>query len=133
MGGVGGGQLDGGKLDRLGGGGDGGGDGTMETIAVDSGSVDVVDWPGHKRVVAVLRLLQLDQLGVGGGVGLNRLEGGGLVLDGLLGDSGHGVHRAEAETIASIDELGSPSGDGAGGGEDNKELHGRLVKYKTPA
>ena len=42
--------------------------------------------------------LQLDQLGVGGGVGLNRLEGGGLVLDGLLGDSGHGVHRAEAET-----------------------------------
>ena len=42
--------------------------------------------------------LQLDQLGVGGGVGLNRLEGGGLVLDGLLGDGGHGVHSAEAET-----------------------------------
>merc|ERR1719462_195830 len=81
MGGVGGGQLDGGKLDGLGGGGDGGGDGTMETVAVDSGSVDVVHWPGHQRVVAVLCLLQLDQLGVGGGVGLNRLEGGGLVLD----------------------------------------------------
>ena len=57
MGGVGGGQLDGGELDGLGGGGDGGGDGAMETIAVDSGSVDVVDWPGHQRVVAVLRLL----------------------------------------------------------------------------
>ena len=42
--------------------------------------------------------LQLDQLGVGGGVGLNRLEGGGLVLDGLLGDGGHGVHSAEAKT-----------------------------------
>ena len=57
MGGVGGGQLNGRKLDGLGGGGDGGGDGTMETIAVDSGSVDVVDWPGHQRVVAVLGLL----------------------------------------------------------------------------
>ena len=57
MGRVGGGQLDGGELDGLGGGGDGGGDGTMETIAVDSGSVHVVDWPGHQRVVAVLGLL----------------------------------------------------------------------------
>ena len=57
MGGVGGGQLDGGKLDGLGGGGDGGGDGAMKSIAVDSGSVDVVDWPGHQRVVAVLGLL----------------------------------------------------------------------------
>merc|ERR1719268_403727 len=128
MGGVGGGQLNGRKLDGLGGGGDGGGDGTMETIAVDSGSVHVVHWPGHQGVVAVLGLLQLDQLGVGGGVGLHRLEGGGLVLDGLLGDGGYGVHCAEAETVTSIDELGSPSGDGAGGGENNKELHGRLVK-----
>ena len=59
VGGVGGGQLDGGKLDGLGGGGDGGGDGAMETIAVDSRSVDVVDWPGHQRVVAVLRLLNM--------------------------------------------------------------------------
>ena len=57
MGGVGGGQLDGGELDGLGGGGDGGGDGAMETIAVDGGSVHVVDWPGHQRVVAVLGLL----------------------------------------------------------------------------
>ena len=56
VGGVGGGQLDGGKLDGLGGGGDGGGDGA---VAVDSGSVDVVDWPGHQRVVAVLRLLNM--------------------------------------------------------------------------
>ena len=59
VGGVGGGQLDGGKLDGLGGGGDGGGDGAMETIAVDSRSVDVVDWPGHQRVVAVLGLLNM--------------------------------------------------------------------------
>ena len=56
VGGVGGGQLDGGKLDGLGGGGDGGGDGA---VAVDSGSVHVVDWPGHQRVVAVLGLLNM--------------------------------------------------------------------------
>ena len=59
VGSVGGGQLDGGKLDGLGGGGDGGGDGAMKSIAVDSRSVDVVDWPGHQRVVAVLGLLNM--------------------------------------------------------------------------
>ena len=59
VGGVGGGQLDGGKLDGLGGGGDGGGDGAMKSIAVDSRSVDVVHWPGHQGVVAVLGLLNM--------------------------------------------------------------------------
>ena len=31
-------------------------------------------------------------------------------------------------TVASIDELGSPSGDGAGGGEDNLDVHILSIK-----
>ena len=40
---------------------------------------DVLDGAGDQVVQAVLGLLQLDLLGVGGGGGVNRLEGSGLV------------------------------------------------------
>ena len=44
---------------------------------------DVLDGAGDQVVQAVLGLLQLDLLGVGGGGGVNRLEGSGLVGQGL--------------------------------------------------
>ena len=44
---------------------------------------DVLEGPGDDVVQAVLCLLQLDLLGVGGGGGVNRLEGSGLVSQGL--------------------------------------------------
>ena len=43
----------------------------------------VLEGPGHHVVQAVLGLLQLDLLGVGGGGGVNRLEGSGFVSQGL--------------------------------------------------
>merc|ERR1719362_1176933 len=128
VGSVGGGQLNGGQLDGLGSGSDGGGgqETAVQAVAVDSGGVHVVDRAGDQGVVAVLGFLQLDQLGVGGCVGFYWLKGSSLVLDGLLCYRGHGVHCAK--TVASIDKLGSPSGNGASSGEDDKELHGRLVR-----
>ena len=44
---------------------------------------DVLDGAGDQVVQAVLGLLKLDLLGVGGGGGVNRLEGSGLVGQGL--------------------------------------------------
>ena len=44
---------------------------------------DVLDGAGHQVVQAVLGLLQLDLLGVGGGGGVNGLIGSGLVSQGL--------------------------------------------------
>merc|ERR1719476_1128232 len=119
VGSVGGGQLNGRQLDGLGGGGDGRGsqEATVQSVAVDGA--------GDQGVVTVLSLLQLDELGVSRGVSFNWLKGSSLVLDSLLGHSGHGVHCTKA--VASIDKLGSPSGNGAGSGEDDEELHGRLV------
>ena len=98
VGSVGGGQLDGGQLDGLSSGGDGRGsqEAAVQAVAVDGGGVDVVDGPGDQGVVAVLGLLQLDELGVSGSVGLNWLKGSSLVLDGLLGHSGHSVHCTKA-------------------------------------
>merc|ERR1719504_357767 len=108
VGSVGGGQFNGGQLNRLGGGGDGGGsqEAAVQAVAVDGGCVHVADGAGHQGVVAVLRLLQLDQLGVGRSVGLDRLKCGRLVLDGLLCHGGHRMHCAKP--VASIDKLGSP-------------------------
>ena len=98
VGSVGGGQLDGRQLDGLGSGGDGRGsqEAAVQAVAVDSGGVHVVDGAGDQGVVAVLGLLQLNQLGVSRGVSLDWLEGSSLVLDGLLGHSGHGVHCTKA-------------------------------------
>ena len=98
VGSVGGGQLNGGQLDGLGSGcdGRGGQETAVQAVAVDSRGVHVVDRAGDQGVVAVLRLLQLDQLGVGGCVGFDWLKGGSLVLDGLLCQCGHGVHCAKA-------------------------------------
>ena len=44
---------------------------------------DVLEGPGDHVVQAVLSLLQLDLLGIGRGGGVNRLEGSGLVSQGL--------------------------------------------------
>ena len=44
---------------------------------------DVLDGSGDQVVQAVLGLLQLDLLGVSWGGGVNRLEGSGLVGQGL--------------------------------------------------
>ena len=44
---------------------------------------DVLEGPGDHVVQAVLGLLQLDLLGVGGGGSVDRLEGSGLVSQGL--------------------------------------------------
>merc|ERR1719318_2380698 len=128
VGSVGGGQLNGWQLDGLGGSGDGRGsqEAAVQSVAVYGGGVHVVDGAGDQGVIAVLSLLQLDELGVSRGVSFNWLKGSSLVLDSLLGHSGHGVHCTKA--VASIDKLGSPSGNGAGSGEDDEELHGRLVR-----
>ena len=98
MGSVSGGQLDVGQLNGLSSSSDGRGsqEATVQAVAVDSRGVDVVDGAGDQSVVAVLGLLQLDQLGVSRGVSLDWLEGSSLVLDGLLGHSGHGVHCTKA-------------------------------------
>ena len=44
---------------------------------------DVLDGAGHQVIQAVLSLLQLDLLGVGGGGGVNGLKGSGFVSQGL--------------------------------------------------
>ena len=71
---------------------------------------DVLDWPGHQDIVAVVSLLQLNQLGVGGGGGIHGLEGGGLVVDGVLGNGGDSVDGVGSgigvASIASIQQLG---------------------------
>ena len=64
--------------------------------------------PGHEDIIAVLSLLQLNQLGVGGGGGIHGLEGGGLVADGLLGNSGDSMDSVGCSVgVASIQQLGS--------------------------
>ena len=72
---------------------------------------DVLDRPGHEDIIAVLSLLQLNQLGVGGGGGIHGLEGGGLVVDGLLGNRGDSVDSVDCSvgvaSIATIQQLGS--------------------------
>ena len=98
VGSVGGGKLNGGQLDGLGGSSDGRGsqEAAVQAVAVDSGGVNVVDGAGDQGVIAVLGLLQLDELGVSGGVSFDWLKGGCLVLDGLLGHGGDGVHGTKA-------------------------------------
>ena len=80
-------------LDSLGGSGGGGGGDHGETgVGEEAGVVGgvsqgggghvaghVLDGAGHQVVQAVLGLLQLDLLGVGGGGGVNWLKGSGLV------------------------------------------------------
>ena len=78
------------------------------SMRVGHGGGDILHWPGHQDVVAVLSLLQLNQLGIGGGGGLHRLEGGGLVVDGVLGNSGHGVDSVGVGEagVAAVQQLG---------------------------
>merc|ERR1719323_3050908 len=96
-------------------------------VASDSGDNrgDILDWTGNKSVVAVLGLLQLDQLGVSRGVSLDRLEGGGLVGEGLLDGGWHGVGDGVGvpKTIGIADQLGSGLGRGENYGQHNQELH----------
>merc|ERR1719237_407592 len=70
VGGVGGGQLNSWQLDGLGSSGDGRGsqEAAVQAVAIDSGGVHIVDGAGDQGVVAVLGLLQLNQLGVSRGV-----------------------------------------------------------------
>ena len=98
MGSVSGGQLDVGQLNGLSSSSDGRGsqEATVQAIAVDSRGVDVVDGAGDQSVVAVLGLLQLNELGIGGCVSFNRLESCGLVLHRLLCHGGNSVHCTKA-------------------------------------
>merc|ERR1712203_133891 len=92
MGSVSGGQLDVGQLNGLSSSssdGRGSQEATVQAIAVDSRGGDVVDGAGDQSVVAVLGLLQLNELGIGGCVSFNRLESCGLVLHRLLCHGGH--------------------------------------------
>merc|ERR1719412_2657859 len=59
-------------------------------VVVDSGS-GVVGEGGGEDLLLVILLHQLNLLGVGGGGDVNGLEGGGLVLDGGLGQGVDGV------------------------------------------
>merc|ERR1719318_1223049 len=68
VGSVGGGQLNGRQLDGLGGDGRGSQEAAVQSVAVDGGGVHVVDGAGDQGVIAVLSLLQLDELGVSWGV-----------------------------------------------------------------
>ena len=69
---------------------------------------DVLGRSGHQDIVAVVCLLQLNQLGVGGGGGIHGLEGGGLVVDGLLSHGGDGMDSVGVgeASIATIQQLG---------------------------
>ena len=68
---------------------------------------DVLGGSGHQDVVAVLSLLQGDQLGVSGGGGLHGLESGGLVGEGLLGHGGDGMDGVGGvwEAVAAVEQL----------------------------
>ena len=79
-------------------------------MRVGHGGGDILGRSGHQDIVAVVSLLQLNQLGVGGGGGIHGLEGGGLVVDGLLGNGGDSVDSVGCSvgvaSIATIQKLG---------------------------
>ena len=86
---------------------------------------DILDRSRDEGVVAVLSLLQLDQLGVSGGVGLHGLEGGGLVGEGLLDGGGDGVGDGVGvpQPVGVAQQLRG----GLGGGNNNGQHN--LDKY----
>ena len=71
---------------------------------------DVLGRSGHQDIVAVVGLLQLNQLGVSRGGGVHGLEGGGLVVDGVLRHGGDGVDGVGSGVgvagIAAVQQLG---------------------------
>ena len=71
---------------------------------------DVLGRSRHQDIVAVVSLLQLNQLGVSGGGGVHGLEGGGLVVDGMLSHGRDGVDSVASSvgvaSIATIQQLG---------------------------
>ena len=84
---------------------------------------DVLDRSRDEGVVAVLSLLQLDQLGVGGGVGLHGLEGGGLVGEGLLDGGGDGMGDGVGvpQPVGVAQQLRGRLGGGNNNGQHNLE------------
>ena len=87
---------------------------SKSSIAVSMGvghrGGDVLDRSGHQNIIAVVSLLQLNQLGVSGGGGVHGLEGGGLVVDGVLGNGGDSVDGVGSgigvASIAAVQQLG---------------------------
>merc|ERR1719410_2671917 len=92
---------------------------------------DVLDGAGDQVVQAVFGLLKLDLLGVGGGGSVNRLEGSGLVGQGLLDCGGDGVGDgvAVAEPVG-VHQLGGGLGGGDKSGQNNQELHDVEILHK---
>ena len=81
--------------------------GLTQSVMVGHRAGDVLGGSGHQDVVAVLSLLQGDQLGVSGGGGLHGLESGGLVGEGLLGHGGDGMDGVGGvwEAVAAVEQL----------------------------
>ena len=97
---------------------------SKSSIAVSMGvghwGGDILDRSGHQNIIAVVSLLQLNQLGVSGGGGVHGLEGGGLVVDGVLSHGRDGVDSMASVGVASIATIQKLGGGLDRDGEDRE-------------